>query len=137
MNGRGEKGKGNRWGNLLQFFEKNYHEVLNSVLVICQKYGSQLQYSQWFYNQFKFLQFNLFPTRSFLSASPYSSLYSSKIPNATGLENLGNTCFLNAMLQALASLPSIRTYVDIVSSYDEESHKLTFIRKLSKCLKGK
>jgi ubiquitin C-terminal hydrolase len=137
MKGNGEKRTtGNRWGNLLQFFEKNYHEVINSVLVIYQKYGSQLQYSQWFQNQFKFLQYNLFPTRSFLSSTPHSS-YSPHVANATGLENLGNTCFLNAMLQALASLPSIRNYVDIISSYDEESHKLTFIRKLSKCFKGK
>ncbi|KAF9433443.1 hypothetical protein BGZ76_009463 [Entomortierella beljakovae] len=30
----------------------------------------------------------------------------------TGLVNIGNTCFMNAVLQALASLPSLRSYLE-------------------------
>ncbi|KAF9111498.1 hypothetical protein BGX27_004837 [Mortierella sp. AM989] len=45
-----------------------------------------------------------------------SASLSSNNPDApqyvTGLVNIGNTCFMNAVLQALASLPSLRSYLE-------------------------
>jgi len=44
-----------------------------------------------------------------------------------GLVNVGNTCFVNSVLQALASLPSLRSYLEARRGlgHDEDSITLT------------
>mmetsp|Transcript_39401 Transcript_39401/g.68270 ORF Transcript_39401/g.68270 Transcript_39401/m.68270 type:complete len:619 (-) Transcript_39401:19-1875(-) len=52
--------------------------------------------------------------------------------NARGLKNLGNTCFLNSVLQALSSCPSFTEHIKSLSELGNNSGK--FSNSVHKCL---
>jgi hypothetical protein len=64
------------------------------------------------------------------SVFPTAPLY------ARGLSNLGNTCFLNSILQAIASCPSFLSYTEAMTSV-VAAGSCVFTEKLHKCLRGK
>jgi ubiquitin C-terminal hydrolase len=51
-----------------------------------------------------------------------------------GIQNLGNTCFFNAILQALASLRSYNEYLSQIVGIAQ--NKLPFTEALKDCLDG-
>ncbi|KAG0251409.1 hypothetical protein BG011_007627 [Mortierella polycephala] len=44
----------------------------------------------------------------------------------TGLVNVGNTCFMNSVLQAMASLPSLRSYLEARKDMGHDQDSITF-----------
>eukprot|EP01032_Pedospumella_encystans_P017381 gene17381-19804_t len=77
----------------------------------------------------------MFP--SFVSGWPSSTLRNEKDEsekgiNARGLKNLGNTCFLNSVLQALSSCPSFTEHIKSLSVLGSNSRK--FSNSVHKCL---
>jgi len=53
-----------------------------------------------------------------------------------GLKNLGNTCYLNSILQSISSCPSFINYLEFINDNSNYNINTLFTTTLLKCIRG-